>query len=152
MASPFGESGWTEAAKANGLFLNRGVGGGAVAPGGGADPYNLPTYMASEGETAETFNRLVDDARSDGEWLTLLFHSITPTNQEWYAPIDIGEITANVEHAKSYDDVWIDTVANVGAYWRASRSSSPRRPRNRRTRQSGSGSSPRRSLRASTCG
>ncbi len=118
MASPFGESGWTQAARSNGLFLNRGVGGGAVAPGPGADPYNLPCYMAEEGDTADTFNGLVDEARSNGEWLVFLFHSITPTDQEWFAPVGVDEIIGSVEHAKSYDDVWIDTVANVGAYWR----------------------------------
>jgi hypothetical protein len=26
-------------------------------------------------------------------------------------------VTDSIDHAKSFDDVWIDTVANVGAYW-----------------------------------
>ena len=36
-----------------------------------------------------------------------------------YQPVAIGEFTASVNHAKSLGDVWIDTVLNVAAYWRA---------------------------------
>jgi hypothetical protein len=72
--------------------------------------------MAREGETAETFTGLIDSAASDGEWLTLLFHTIDPTDATWYAPVDVSEITASVEHAQK-GDLWVDTVASVGAYW-----------------------------------
>ena len=48
-----------------------------------------------------------------------LIHTISPTAANWYAPIDVSVITDSVAHAKSLGDVWIDSVANVGAYWRA---------------------------------
>jgi len=53
-----------------------------------------------------------------GEWQIFTFHSISPTDQEWYAPVDIDAITDSIEYAKSTGDVWIDTLATVGAYWR----------------------------------
>lgn len=121
MAAPFGDDGWSEYAREADLFLNRGVGGGAVPPGDGADPYNLPCYMARAGDTAEQFDGLVDAARSNGEWQILLFHSISPTDQEWYAPVHVDEVTGSAEYATSLADVWVDTVANVGAYWRGQR-------------------------------
>jgi len=118
MAAPYGDPGWSEPAAQSDLFLSRGVGGGAVAPDGDADPYNVPCYMASEGDTAETFTGLIDDAREAGTWQILLFHTISPTDDVWYAPVDIEAITDSVEHAKNVGDVWIDTFATVGAYWR----------------------------------
>ena len=44
------------------------------------------------------------------------FHSLLP-GQNWYAGVDIGNVTQSIEHGKSLGDVWLDTVANVGAYW-----------------------------------
>lgn len=121
MAAPFGDDGWMEYAEDAALFLNRGVGGGRVAPGDRTDPYDLPCYMAQEGDTAETFTSRIDAARSNGEWQIFLFHSILPTDQQWYAPVDIDQITASVDHATGLDDVWVDTVASIGAYWRGGR-------------------------------
>lgn len=116
MASPFGDIGYKDAAKAR-FFLNRGVGGGTIRPNDDSDPFNLPCYMANTGETAEKFNNLIDSARNDGGWLIFLFHTITPTNDNWFAPVEITEITKSIEHAKNYGDVWIDSLVNVGAYW-----------------------------------
>lgn len=116
MAAPYGDVGWREAAMSR-FFLNRGVGGGAIGPNDNSDPFNLPCYMANEGDTAETFIRLIEGARAGGRWLILLYHTISPTGDNWYAPVEITEIIESVEHAKALGDVWIDTVANIGAYW-----------------------------------
>lgn len=116
MAAPFGDFGWRDPASQR-FFLNRGVGGGTVAPNSDNDPFNMPCYMANGGDTAEKFNELIDGARSKGHWLIFLFHSIRPTADNWYAPVEIEEITNSIEHAKALKDVWIDTFANVGAYW-----------------------------------
>ncbi|WP_283402029.1 polysaccharide deacetylase family protein [Halorubrum sp. DM2] len=121
MASPFGDRGWRDAARETGLLLNRGVGGGTVAPDGETDPYELPSYVAQAGDTAETFDRLVDDARDAGEWLLFTFHSIAPTDEEGYAPVAVDELAASIEHAATAGDVWVDTVARIGSYWRAQR-------------------------------
>lgn len=116
MAAPFGDMGWKEAAKAK-FFLNRGVGGEPIAPNDKSDPFNLPCYMANAGEKAEKFNRLVDSARSNGRWIIFLYHTINPTQDNWYAPVEISEIIKHIDYTKAYGDVWIDTLANIGAYW-----------------------------------
>ena len=116
MAAPFGDIGWKNSAKSR-FFLNRGVGGSMIAPNDNSDPHNLPCYMANAGETAEKFNSLIDTAQSGGRWLVFLFHTITPTMDNWYAPVEITEITNSVNHAKNLGDVWIGTLVDVGAYW-----------------------------------
>lgn len=116
MAAPYGDTGWKEAAKSR-FFLNRGVGGGTIAPNSNTDPFNLPCYMAKAGDTAEFFNDLINFARLDGHWLIFLFHTINPTHDNWYAPVELSEITKSIDFAKSFGDVWIDTAVNIGAYW-----------------------------------
>ena len=49
----------------------------------------------------------------------MLVHGFTGGSDGAYQPVAIGEFTASVNHAKSFGDVWIDSVVNVGAYWRA---------------------------------
>jgi hypothetical protein len=116
MAAPFGDGEWGEYAKSR-FFLNRGVGGGAIGPNDDTDRFNLPCYMANADETAERFNGLIDSARTDGKWLIFLYHTINPTADNWYAPVEITEITKSIEHGKSLNDVWLDSLVNVGAYW-----------------------------------
>jgi peptidoglycan/xylan/chitin deacetylase (PgdA/CDA1 family) len=117
-ASPFGDSGW-DAPDMMRFFINRGVGSGTVAPNDSTDPFNLPCHAATEGETAASFNSALDGAESAGRWLIFLIHTINPTSANWYAPIDVSVITDSITHAKSLGDMWIDSMVNVGAYWRA---------------------------------
>lgn len=35
-----------------------------------------------------------------------------PTQDNWYTPVEITEITKSINHAKSFSDVWIDTLTN----------------------------------------
>jgi len=117
-ASPYGDSGW-DAPDMSRFFINRGVGSGTVGPGDSSDPFNLPCYAAVENDTLANFNTQIDGAESGGRWLIFLIHTLTPTAQSWYAPIDISVVTGSVAHAKSLNDMWIDSMVNVGAYWRA---------------------------------
>jgi peptidoglycan/xylan/chitin deacetylase (PgdA/CDA1 family) len=117
MASPYGDNGWSRPSQAS-HFINRGVVGGTIAPGDAADPFNLPVHMAATGETAARFNAATDGARAAGRWLIFVIHTISPTTANWYNPVDIGAVTAGMSYPKSLGDVWIDTVASVGAYWR----------------------------------
>jgi peptidoglycan/xylan/chitin deacetylase (PgdA/CDA1 family) len=116
-ASPFGDSGW-DTPDMSRFFLNRGVASGTVSPNDNNDPFNLPCHAAVEGETAAMFNAVIDDVDARNRWAIFLVHTINPTSQNWYAPIDISVITDSVAHAKSLGDVWIDSMVNVGAYWR----------------------------------
>jgi hypothetical protein len=95
------------------------VGSGTVAPDDSTDPFNLPCHAAVEGEAVASFNAAIDSAESGGRWLIFLIHTISPTTQNWYAPIDVPVVTDSIAHAKSLNDVWIDSMVNVGAYWRA---------------------------------
>jgi peptidoglycan/xylan/chitin deacetylase (PgdA/CDA1 family) len=124
MASPFGDSQWDSFAKDR-FFLHRDVFQGMVAPNDATDPLHLPCFMAGAPQDGgidamqSTFEKLIDSARSNDTWLIFLFHTITPTLNNWYGPVDIGAITGSMDHAKAPGDIWIDTMVNVGAYWRA---------------------------------
>jgi hypothetical protein len=113
-ASPYGDKGYDKVAKTR-FFLNRGVQGGQVAPNDNSDPNDLPTYAASAGKTASTFNAFIDSAHSSGNWQIFLFHSLG--GDGGYAPVNVADVIASIDHAKSTGDIWIDTFVNVGAYW-----------------------------------
>jgi peptidoglycan/xylan/chitin deacetylase (PgdA/CDA1 family) len=120
-ASPYGDTGYETPDKAR-FFLNRGVGSGLVAPVDNTDPFNLPCHAAVASETVDSFNTAIDGAHTAGRWLIFLVHTILPSTANWYAPIDISVVTGSIAHAQMMSDVWIDTMLNVGAYWRGQRS------------------------------
>jgi len=99
--------------------VNRGVGSGTIGPNDSTDPYNLPCHLAASGETMSSFNTATDSARTGGKWLIFLIHTISPTSDNWYNPVAIGDVTGAMSHGKTAGDEWTDTVANVAAYWRA---------------------------------
>ena len=113
-ATPYGDMGFDNVAKTR-FFLNRGVRGGQIAPNDQSDPANLPTYVAAAGQTAGTFNSYIDSAHAAGNWQVLLFHSLG--GDGGYAPVNIADVIASIDHAKLLGDVWIDSFVNVGAYW-----------------------------------
>jgi hypothetical protein len=124
MASPFGDANWDAFAKQR-VFLHRDVFQGFVAPNDSTDPFHLPVFMAGAPEFGgiddkqSTFEGLIDASRTNDTWTIFLFHTILPTTNNWFGPVDIGAITGSIQHAKSLRDVWIDTMLEVGAYWRA---------------------------------
>ena len=126
MATPFGDTNWLPYARPR-FFLNRDVFQAMVAPNDASDPAHLPCYMAGAVEfggiddASATFNGLIDTARSSGQWLIFLFHSILPTQAQWFGMVDIAQITASADHLKALGDVWADTLVSIGAYWSAQR-------------------------------
>jgi hypothetical protein len=58
-------------------------------------------------------------ARSAGGWTVLLVHGFTGTSDGAYQPVSITEFTSSVNQVKAFGDMWLDTVLNIGAYWRA---------------------------------
>jgi peptidoglycan/xylan/chitin deacetylase (PgdA/CDA1 family) len=124
MATPFGDTGWAPFESSR-FLLNRDVYQGFVGPNDGTDPLHLPCFMAGATQDGgidgqlSTFNDKIDQARTNDKWLIFLFHSILPTTAQWYGMVDIGNITASVNHATSLGDLWTDTMVSVGAYWRA---------------------------------
>lgn len=117
-AAPFGEVGWNQYASPR-FLLGRGVVGGFVPPAGQADWYNLPAVGIVAGQTATNFNATIDLARSQGRWGIFLFHSILPTANNWYAGVEIADITTSITYANSLKDVWVSRMADIGAYSRA---------------------------------
>jgi len=124
MASPFGDGNWASSARQR-VFLSRDVNRAMVAPNDATDPFHLPCFMAGDasvggvGTQQSAFNGFIDTARAGDRWLIFLFHTITPTANNWFAPVDVGAVTGSMQHSRSLTDVWTDTLVNVGAYWRA---------------------------------
>lgn len=116
MASPFGDSNW-EAYAANRFLLNRRVGGGTVSPMDTTNPHSLSCYMALSSDDASTYTDFIDEARAGNAWRIFCFHSILPTSDTWYEPVDIHDITYSIRYAKYQGDTWVDSLIQVGAYW-----------------------------------
>lgn len=123
MATPYGDTNWDPFAEPR-FLANRDVFQGMIAPNDTANPFHLPCFMAGArefggiGAEQEEFDQLIDTARSDGMWMTFLFHTILPSPDNWFGPVDIGAITGSVAHARQLRDVWVDSMVNVAAYWR----------------------------------
>jgi peptidoglycan/xylan/chitin deacetylase (PgdA/CDA1 family) len=115
-ASPFGDTGYDASARSR-FFLYRGVRSGMVAPNDNTDPFNLPIHLAASGETASSLSNVTNAAQSSGEWIIFLFHTIAPTSAVWSSPVAITDVTGAMGHAKSLGNVWVDSLAHVGAYW-----------------------------------
>jgi hypothetical protein len=116
-AWPVGDAGYAAAATTR-FFMSRGAGPGTVAPNDDTDPSNLPIWGPSENDTVEKFDAEIDRAHASDRWVIMLLHSLAPTTAPWYATVDIAAVTGSIAHAKSLGDVWIDSLVNVGAYWR----------------------------------
>jgi peptidoglycan/xylan/chitin deacetylase (PgdA/CDA1 family) len=119
-ASPYGDRGY-EADDMTRFLVNRGVGSGMIGTGplDFTDPFNLPIYLAQPADTAAIFSAQIDEAHLQGEWLIILVHTITPTDQSWYNPVAITDVTGAMAHGQSLADVWNDSVVHIAAYWRA---------------------------------
>ncbi len=117
-ASPFGDTGY-DTLDMSRFLVNRGVGGGTIGAGttDATDRYNLPIYLAQPNDTAAIFSTQIDAAHTAGRWLILLVHSILPTDQTWYNPVQITDVTGGMAHGQSLVDVWNDSVVDVAAYW-----------------------------------
>jgi hypothetical protein len=118
-AEPNGTAGWETPAMVH-HFLSRGVADGLMMPGDETmtPPNNLHCYIPPTGAATSAFNAEVDGAVSGGGWRVILVHGFTGGNDSAFQPVDIGQYTAGVTYAKSRTNLWIDTMINVGAYWR----------------------------------
>jgi peptidoglycan/xylan/chitin deacetylase (PgdA/CDA1 family) len=110
-AAPYGDPGYVEAARSR-FFLNRGIKEGRIAPRDATDPFALPAIM---GESGAALERAIDAAQAEGSWQIVLTHSIG--DEGGYRPLKASELLDAIMHAQGLGDVWVDTVANVGAYW-----------------------------------
>jgi len=116
MAAPYGDASYQPLAEER-FFINRGVPGGSVTPGGATNPFNLPCYVPATGASASTMNGIMDTARSGGKWQLVLVHGFTGGTDAAYQPVDLPEFLAHVEYTKALGDGWIDTVVAVASYF-----------------------------------
>ena len=117
MAAPNGAAIYTDLAKPR-FFINRGVANGLIAANDNTDPFTLFCYIPPTGALASAFNTQIDGARAAGKWRVVLVHGFTGGTDNAYQPIALEEFVSSVEYAKSLGDLWLDSVVNVGAYWR----------------------------------
>lgn len=116
MAAPFGDAVYADVARPR-FLINRGVSDGLIAPNASNDRFNLDCHVPATGANVGALNRRVDDARSAGRWLVVLVHGFTGGTDGAYQPIDLDVFVQAVQYAKSFGDVWIGTMVDVGAYW-----------------------------------
>jgi peptidoglycan/xylan/chitin deacetylase (PgdA/CDA1 family) len=117
MVAPYGDASYIPLAKTR-FFLNRGVSNGLMGPNDATDPFNLFCYIAPTSSLAAAYNAQIDQARAAGKWRVVLVHGFTGGTDGAYQPVSITEFTSSVTYTKSLGDMWIDTLLNVGAYWR----------------------------------
>jgi hypothetical protein len=116
MAAPFGAADYIDIARTR-YLINRGVAFAQITPNGTSDRFNLPCFIPATGAPASAFNERLDGLRATGSWTTVLVHGFSDIPDGSFQPVDIQQFTAAVNYAKSFPDVWIDTVLEVGAYW-----------------------------------
>jgi peptidoglycan/xylan/chitin deacetylase (PgdA/CDA1 family) len=120
-ASPYGDTGYDEAA-AERFIIGRAASDpyGGLLPNADKNPMEIPCHISNKAETAEAsptggFNLIADDVRLKGSWRTILNHSFG--GDGGYNPTDIAEVVKAMTYARDLQDVWVDTVAHIGAYW-----------------------------------
>jgi hypothetical protein len=118
MAAPFGDGSYRELAMSRFLF-NRGVQGGLVLPNDDTDPFVLPCFVPDANAPASAFDVHVEGAHRAGGWAIVLVHGFTGGTDGAYKAVRIDDFASAVAHARARDDVWIDSLVAVGAYWRA---------------------------------
>jgi peptidoglycan/xylan/chitin deacetylase (PgdA/CDA1 family) len=118
MAAPFGDASYRDLATSRFLF-NRGVQGGVVRPNDRTDPFVLPCFIPEANAPASAFDAQVEGALRAGGWAIVLVHGFTGGADGAYKAVRMADFVNAVAHARAHDDVWIDSLVNVGAYWSA---------------------------------
>jgi hypothetical protein len=116
-ATPYGNYSGYSSYLPSRFLLARGVNGGTISATSG-DPYNLNCNIPSQGASASAMASYFSQARSAGGWCILLIHGFTGDGNA-YQPVDVSQYISCINTVKGYSDMWLDTLLNIGAYWRA---------------------------------
>jgi hypothetical protein len=119
MAAPYGDGNWAQPASTR-FLINRGVNDivAGIAPNSNIDPFNLPCHLGPPNEPAVGgLNVVTDSVRTNKSWRITLNHSFG--GDGGHNPTPVAEVVAALTYARDVGDVWVDTVTNIGAYWRA---------------------------------
>ncbi|WP_437839304.1 polysaccharide deacetylase family protein [Sorangium sp. So ce1153] len=117
MAAPNGAAVYTGIARTR-FLINRGVSNALIGPNDSTDPFTLPCYIPPTGASTAAFDEQVTSARTAKKWRTVLVHGFTGGSDGAYQPVQLQAFVDHVKHAKDLGDMWLDSVVNVGAYWR----------------------------------
>ena len=117
MAAPFGDGSYVDLARTR-FLLNRGVVNGLVLPNDATSPFALPCFIPPAGATAAVFDAQIDQAVARHGWRIVLVHGFTGGSDGAYLPVALNQFLASVGHSASLPGLWIDSLVNVGAYWR----------------------------------
>jgi len=117
MAAPFGDGSYVPLARSR-FLLNRGVVNGLVLPNDVTDPFDLPCFIPPAGAVAKVFDAQIDQAVARHGWRIVLVHGFTGGGDGAYRPVALNDFLTSVMHAASIPTLWIDSLVNVGAYWR----------------------------------
>jgi peptidoglycan/xylan/chitin deacetylase (PgdA/CDA1 family) len=124
-AAPMGDTAYSPIAQTR-YLLNRGANGqvGQACRITAGDetthsPFNAcGNVTTATPTTAAGLDADIDATRSGGTWYVLVVHGFTGANDGAYNPLALTDFEGGVNHAKMLGDVWIDTMVNVGSYWR----------------------------------
>jgi peptidoglycan/xylan/chitin deacetylase (PgdA/CDA1 family) len=127
MAAPNGSGAYRGIARSR-FIANRGVANALVKPNDDTDPFQLPCYLPPENAKAGTMNAELDSAESLGGWRIMLIHGFNGGSDGAYRPVALTEFVSTVHYAKT-KNLWIDSLVNVVAYWRAEKAFLASKPR-----------------------
>ncbi|WP_437602560.1 polysaccharide deacetylase family protein [Sorangium sp. So ce590] len=117
MAAPMGSDAYVSVAQSR-FLINRGVANGLIGPNDSTNPFKVPSYLPPQNASAAMMDAEVTSARSQKKWRTFCIHGFTGGSDGAYQPISLNAFREHVQHVKDFGDVWIDSMVNIGAYWR----------------------------------
>lgn len=116
MAAPDGNNACQSPAMGR-VFINRDVDPATpVKPLDNSNPFALNCYIPSGNQAADAYNANINTAVSQNGWIIYVIHGISPGTNHSFQPVSWEGLKGAIEYAKA-QDVWIDTMENVGAYW-----------------------------------
>ncbi|MET0412050.1 MAG: polysaccharide deacetylase family protein, partial [Polyangiaceae bacterium] len=118
MAAPNGSGDYAAIAQSR-FLINRGVNDQLIRPNDNTNPFNLPCLIPGDDAQVGVFNTKVDLVRQNRAWQTILVHGFNGGTDGAFNSGDLSVFLDAVTYAKSFPDVWIDTLLEVAAYWRA---------------------------------
>ncbi|WP_437970612.1 polysaccharide deacetylase family protein [Sorangium sp. So ce260] len=117
MAAPNGSDTYTGISQSR-FLINRGVSNALISPNDSSNPFKLPTYIPPTNASTAAMDAEVTSARTGKKWRTFCIHGFTGGSDGAYQPIPLNAFLEHVQHVKDFGDVWIDTMASIGSYWR----------------------------------
>lgn len=98
-------------------FLNREVGPASpVTPLSNVNPFAMNCYIPGPGQAASQYVTDLNNALNQNGWVIYVIHGINPGTTHNFQPVSWEGLQGGIQHAID-NDIWVDTMENVGAYW-----------------------------------